>query len=202
MRTQCMLTCILSNLVASTIGKYFLYTITHWNSKFNIIFSTFPFKGYPFLTFSQSGEQRQFTKWTTPVDDWNITSVPRSIIPHFQPRNLTHNVPLGRTEQDEELLVKLNALKVTNWAFCDSLRTKIILFFIVSRATRKHECFGLSRLTYRIIHRFSTRLWGCSIWSRWLTKLKQVLCQRCRVPHAKLVSNFQCSLWEVKGDAF
>lgn len=56
--------------------------------------------------------------------------MPRSIIPHFQPRNLTHNVPLGRTEQDEEILQKLKALKVlcVYWVNKNSNTTHIHYF--------------------------------------------------------------------------
>lgn len=73
------------------------------------------FSALPFSLFSsQSGAQRQFTKWTSPKDDWNILTIPRSIVPHLKPRNGTHAVPEGRPidDEDEEILQRLKAMKV------------------------------------------------------------------------------------------
>lgn len=52
--------------------------------------------------------------WTMPIDNWNISSLPRSIIPHLTPKNHTHDVPQGHIDllQDQEILNRLKALKV------------------------------------------------------------------------------------------
>lgn len=78
-----------------------------------IIVFIYVFIAVPFNLFSSNTGQRQFTKWTSPKDDWNIASLPRSIVPHLKPRNGTHVVPEGRpVDEDEEFLQRLKALKV------------------------------------------------------------------------------------------
>lgn len=78
-----------------------------------------PPSGSPFYLFQQqTQQQRQFTKWETPRDDWNISSVPRSIVPHLKPRNGTvPQVPPPRpiNQSDEELLAQLKELKVSTY---------------------------------------------------------------------------------------
>lgn len=61
---------------------------------------------------SQNNGQRQVTKWASPKDEWNIASVPRSIVPHLQPRNGTHAVPdRPAVDDDEAFLERMRALK-------------------------------------------------------------------------------------------
>lgn len=72
--------------------------------------------GHPFIFTSSGNNRRQYTKWTSPVDEWNITSLPRSIIPHLKPRNGTHQLPMVRPDASDEdaLLERLKELQV-NW---------------------------------------------------------------------------------------
>lgn len=71
--------------------------------------------GSPLSLFSnRNSESRQFTRWESPKDDWNISSLPRSIVPHLKPRNGTHNVPMGRPEfdgKDDTILERLQEMK-------------------------------------------------------------------------------------------
>ncbi|XP_037036162.1 sphingomyelin phosphodiesterase isoform X3 [Bradysia coprophila] len=64
-----------------------------------LVISTF---GHPFIFTSTGNNRRQYTKWTSPVDEWNITSLPRSIVPHLKPRNGTHQLPMVRPDAGDE----------------------------------------------------------------------------------------------------
>lgn len=74
----------------------------------------------PFL-FGGSGYRRSVIEYQTPADDWNITSVPRSITPHLPARNASHYIMPPRkssAEIDEETLERLRDIKV-RIDFCD-----------------------------------------------------------------------------------
>lgn len=47
-------------------------------------------------------------------DNWTWIDIPRSVVPHFRPRNETHKLP---PEKDEEILKRLSELKVKNMVF-------------------------------------------------------------------------------------
>lgn len=66
--------------------------------------------GLPFL-FNQNG--RSAVEWETPRDNWNITSIPRSVTPHLQVKNFTHLVPPSMKYIDHEakLLNRLHEIK-------------------------------------------------------------------------------------------
>lgn len=74
--------------------------------------------GSPFMLFANNGNgQRAITKWSSPKDEWNIASVPRSIVPHLRPRNGSHTVPdrpAPVEDDDEAFLERMRALKANN----------------------------------------------------------------------------------------
>lgn len=77
--------------------------------------SAFPFL---FSSSSNSGnyqQRQQIIEWQPPIDEWNITSVPRSIIPFLKARNNTGyylHPKIEQTDRDEEILRRLNEIKV------------------------------------------------------------------------------------------
>lgn len=107
--------------------------------------------GHPFIfTSSGNNNRRQYTKWTSPVDEWNITSLPRSIVPHLKPRNGTHQLPMVRPDPNDEdaLLERLKELKVQF-----EIYVKTSLFeFLFYRKIAQHVCCGLNHLILHIIH--------------------------------------------------
>ncbi|CAO1430795.1 unnamed protein product, partial [Diamesa tonsa] len=72
----------------------------------------------PFL-FSSSGKRksRSQIEWIQPVDDWNITAVPRSVYPHLENKNQKHNVPgasiprLRTIDGDEKMMQRFLEIK-------------------------------------------------------------------------------------------
>lgn len=64
-------------------------------------------------------------------NDWNISSVPRSIVPHVTFRQHTHHVPPKKTteQMEDELLANLESLKVCrNYPFFYYRNTKMKYF--------------------------------------------------------------------------
>ena len=80
------------------------------------------FLGLPFLVSHSSNQDRREKSqiaWIQPVDDWNITTAPRSIYPHLENKNHKHVVPLPHTgthlytiDSDEKLLARLLEIRV------------------------------------------------------------------------------------------
>lgn len=73
--------------------------------------------GLPFL-FGTTAYKRHIIEYHTPPDDWNILSAPRSVTPHFHPRNETVHerhldFPLMGTTNDEAVLQRLKDIKVS-----------------------------------------------------------------------------------------
>lgn len=72
--------------------------------------------GLPFLLGTPFGSRDHMVDYQTPDDSWNITSVPRSIIPHLIISNATQNhvVPPRKTEEEieDELIKRLHEIKV------------------------------------------------------------------------------------------
>ncbi|CRK91825.1 CLUMA_CG005448, isoform B [Clunio marinus] len=75
--------------------------------------------------------QRSSSVWKQPEDNWNITTIPRSVHPHLENKNYTHSLPapghiIYRTiDSDERLLmrfheIKNNASARTLWGKSDS----------------------------------------------------------------------------------
>lgn len=72
--------------------------------------------GLPFL-FGTQIDRRHAIEYQMPDDNWNITSIPRSIIPHLLARNDTstsHLVPPRKSNDqiEDELLKRLRDIKV------------------------------------------------------------------------------------------
>lgn len=85
-----------------------------------IFLAIFFFSGIPYLYNTHSISRRSTSSsidWTQPYDDWNITSLPRSILPHLIVRDHHHilpptaNVVLGESD-DDKLLRRLWEIKV------------------------------------------------------------------------------------------
>ncbi len=75
------------------------------------------------------------------MDEWNITSLPRSIVPHLKPRNGTHQLPMVRPDgqdgqdgsdgiDEEAVLERLKELKVI--FFLDCVCERVIINFFSS----------------------------------------------------------------------
>lgn len=73
-------------------------------------------EAFPFLFSSHNVERRQVIEWQQPIDEWNISSVPRSIIPFLKARNNTNFYLYPKTNEtsrrDEEMLQRLREIKV------------------------------------------------------------------------------------------
>lgn len=75
--------------------------------------SAFPF----LLSSTNNGNRRQVIEWQTPIDDWNITSVPRSITPFLKAKNNTGSYVHPKTsDHDELMLQRLQEIKVSSGA--------------------------------------------------------------------------------------
>lgn len=61
---------------------------------------------------------RSQVEWKQPIDDWNITNIPRSILPHLVNKNLTHTLPAPANLQyktidsDERILQRFHEIRV------------------------------------------------------------------------------------------
>jgi hypothetical protein len=66
---------------------------------------------------------RAYIEWEPPEDNWNITSVPRSVEPHVILKNHQHNLPPAtnfkviETDEDEQILRRLQEFKVNCFFF-------------------------------------------------------------------------------------
>ncbi|XP_031627934.1 sphingomyelin phosphodiesterase isoform X2 [Contarinia nasturtii] len=71
--------------------------------------------GLPFLFGTTHGNRDHMVEYQTPDDNWNITSVPRSITPHINHINFTQNhvIPPRKSEQqlEDEILHRLHEIK-------------------------------------------------------------------------------------------
>ena len=62
--------------------------------------------------------QNHQLEWKQPEDNWNITTIPRSILPHLENKNFTHSLPAPGNIQyktidnDEKLLERFHEIKV------------------------------------------------------------------------------------------
>lgn len=86
-----------------------------------IKYSLFP--GLPFLITSDGRSYKEFNQ---PDDNWNVTSVPRSISPVVENQNHTHSVPKPLSQEDRDLLLRLTKVKDSEearamWYDADSL---------------------------------------------------------------------------------
>lgn len=72
--------------------------------------------GLPFLFGTTHGNRDHMVEYQTPDDNWNITSLPRSITPHINHINSTQNhvIPPRKSEQqlEDEILHRLHEIKV------------------------------------------------------------------------------------------
>lgn len=71
--------------------------------------------GLPFLFGTSYGSRDHMVDYQTPDDSWNITSVPRSIIPHLAAaKDQSHSIPPRKTDEqiEDELLKRLRDIKV------------------------------------------------------------------------------------------
>lgn len=94
------------------------------------------FSASPFL-FSSSGKRktRSQIEWIQPVDDWNITAVPRSVYPHLENKNQKHNVPgaaiprLRTIDGDEKMMQRFLEIKVSCYSMilCNGLTNLYVL---------------------------------------------------------------------------
>lgn len=63
--------------------------------------------------------QRSQVTWKQPEDNWNITTVPRSVLPHLMNRNFTHLLPAPGNIQyrvinaDERMMERFHEIKVS-----------------------------------------------------------------------------------------
>lgn len=87
----------------------------------NCLISNWEVSALPFLfgsPTSNSGnyqQRQQIIEWQPPVDEWNITSIPRSIIPFLKARNNSGyylNPSTEETDRDDEILRRLQEVKV------------------------------------------------------------------------------------------
>lgn len=73
-------------------------------------------EAFPFLFRSDNAGRRQLVEWQQPIDEWNITSVPRSIIPFLKARNSSNYYLHPKTDEnnssDDEVLQRLREMKV------------------------------------------------------------------------------------------
>lgn len=62
---------------------------------------------------------RSYVAWKQPEDNWNITTLPRSILPHLENKNFTHSLPAPGNVQfrvidaDERMLERFHEIKVS-----------------------------------------------------------------------------------------
>jgi hypothetical protein len=71
---------------------------------------------------SGSNSQRRRTRttvaWKQPEDNWNITDIPRSILPHLPSKSTIHTLPAPASvvyktlDNDEKVLERLHEIKV------------------------------------------------------------------------------------------
>lgn len=73
--------------------------------------------GLPYL-FGTHDNRRHLVEYQMPDDNWNITSVPRSITPHLALRDdsIFHSVPPIKTNEqiEDELMKRLTDIKVSS----------------------------------------------------------------------------------------
>jgi hypothetical protein len=81
-----------------------------------------PFSASPFVReLSRTRRRQRQTEWKQPEDNWNITTLPRSILPHLENKNFTHSLPAPgniqyRTiDSDERLLERFHEIKVNKF---------------------------------------------------------------------------------------
>lgn len=61
---------------------------------------------------------RSNSEWKQPTDDWNITSIPRSVLPHLVNKNQSHTLPAPANLQyrtidsDEKVMQRFHEIKV------------------------------------------------------------------------------------------
>lgn len=108
--------------------------------------------GLPFLYGTSYGSRDHMVEYQTPDDNWNISSVPRSTIPHILTLNSTqsHDLPPRKTEQqlEDEILRRLHEIKV-----CCRENIAILsiekYFFVVFFSLKKN--YSISCLVFFII---------------------------------------------------
>ena len=64
---------------------------------------------------AHNGNRRQIVEWQQPSDEWNITTLPRSITPHLNAKNYSaslHVIPTAEVDVDEDTLAHLREIKV------------------------------------------------------------------------------------------
>lgn len=120
--------------------------------------------------------QRSQVVWKQPEDNWNITTLPRSILPHLENKNYTHSLPAPGNvhyrmiDSDERMLEHFNVMKVS-WFVIQSYnyaeiyqhnlakqRNDFIINSLNFRTTRQRELCGANRThPITIIHRSSIK---------------------------------------------
>lgn len=89
-------------------------------NQFNLFYVASPF--LPAST-AKRRRQRSQVEWKQPEDNWNITTLPRSILPHLENKNYTHSLPAPGNIQykvidsDERMLERFHEIKVSVVAF-------------------------------------------------------------------------------------
>lgn len=129
--------------------------------------SALPFLFGPTSNNGNYQQRRQIVEWQPPLDEWNITSVPRSIIPFLKARNNSgyYLYPKAEeTDRDDEILRRLQEIKVCAWFNEIWIKTKkptpnLIKKFRIFyfRSTIRVECCGSIRPILCTIHHLLTK---------------------------------------------
>lgn len=151
------------------------------NSKFysKNIFSANPISSRSSLSSLTSSRRRvrSHGEWKQPQDDWNITSIPRSVLPHLVNKNQTHTLPAPANLQyrtidsDERLLMRFHEIKVNKIKIVENLKIKgsnpkakkssaksVITFLIFFRQMQQLEHSGQRLLMTITTHHFLIKL--------------------------------------------
>lgn len=130
MKQTCLLVISVSFTLSFINGRWKIFFALDHNFNKNIFLQASPLQT---ASSEHRRRQRSNAPWKQPEDNWNITSIPRSILPHLENKNFTHSLPapgniqLRVIDADERMLERFHEIKAS--LFKTLLVKKYFMFF-------------------------------------------------------------------------